>query len=178
MKVAFVAAAGRWEIADEPVPRPGPNEVLIEVRACGACTYDLHLFRSSDAYPLRLGHEPSGVVAEVGPQVTGFVVGDRVTGRLHPSFAEYVLARPEDLVILPNQVPFHAGLGEPLAVLVEAERRSKVELGDKVAVVGLGFMGLAFTRLLRLRGARLIAGIDPRGDAREAALTSDRKSVV
>jgi NADPH:quinone reductase-like Zn-dependent oxidoreductase len=116
MKVALVVAPGRWEIADEPVPRPGPNEVVVEVRACGVCTYDLHVFRSSDAYPLRLGHEPSGLVAEVGAQVTGIVVGDRVTGRLHPSFAEHVLARPEDLVILPDSVPFHSGLGEPLAV--------------------------------------------------------------
>jgi threonine dehydrogenase-like Zn-dependent dehydrogenase len=177
MKVALVVAPGRWEIADEPLPRPGPNEVLVEVHACGVCTYDLHVFRSSDAYPLRLGHEPSGLVAEVGAQVTGIVLGDRVTGRLHPSFAEHVLARPEDLVILPDLVPFHAGLGEPLAVLVEAERRSKVELGDKVAVVGLGFMGLAFTRLLRLRGASLIVGIDPRADARDAALTSGADQV-
>ncbi len=177
MKVALVVAPGRWEIADEPLPRPGPNEVVVEVHACGVCTYDLHVFRSSDAYPLRLGHEPSGLVAEVGAQVTGIVVGDRVTGRLHPSFAEHVLARPEDLVILPDSVPFHSGLGEPLAVLVEAERRSKVELGDKVAVVGLGFMGLAFTRLLRLRGASLIVGIDPRADAREAGLTSGADQV-
>jgi len=172
VKVALVAGPGRWEITDEPVPRPGPNEVLVEVHACGVCTYDLHVYRSNDAYPLRLGHEPAGVVAEVGSEVTGVAAGDRVTGRLYPSFAEYVLARPEDLVILPDSVPFHAGLGEPLAVLVEAERRSKVALGSQVAVVGLGFMGLAFTRLLRLRGAGLIVGIDPRADAREAARAS------
>lgn len=177
MKVALVSGPGHWEISDEPVPRPGPNEVLVEVHACGVCPYDLHVYRSSDAYPLRLGHEPSGVVSEVGSQVGGVTVGDRVTGRLHPSFAEYVLAQPEDLVILPHSVPFHAGLGEPLAVLVEAERRSKAALGADVAVVGLGFMGLAFTRLLRLRGAGLIVGIDPRADAREAALASGADQV-
>ena len=173
----MVVAPGRWEIADEAVPRLGPNEVLVEVHACGVCTYDLHVIRSSEAYPLRLGHEPSGLVAEVGSQVTGVAVGARVTGRLYPSFAEYVLAQPEDLVILPDSIPFHDGLGEPLAVLVEAERRTKVELGDKVAVVGLGFMGLAFTRLLRLRGASLIVGIDPRADAQEAALASGADQV-
>ncbi len=177
MKVALVAGPGRWEIADEPVPQPGPNEAVVEVHACGVCTYDLHVLRSSDTYPLRLGHEPSGVVAAVGPEVTGFAPGDRVTGRLYPSFAEYVLARSEDLVTLPDSVPFHEGLGEPLAVLVEAERRSKVELGAKVAVVGLGFMGLAFTRLLRLRGASLIVGIDPRADAQRAAVISGADQV-
>src|SRR5260370_32720178 len=177
MKAALVVAPGRWEIADEPLPRPGPNEVVVEVHACGVCTYDLHVFRSSDAYPLRLGHEPSGLLAEVGAQVAGIVVGDRVHGRLHPRFAEQVLARPEDLVILPDSVPFHSGLGEPLAVLVEAERRSKVELGARVAVVGLGFMGFAFTRLLRLRGASLIVGIDPRADVREAALRAGADQV-
>ena len=177
MKVALVTGPGRWDIADEPVPQPGPNEVVVEVHACGVCTYDLHVLRSSDAHPLRLGHEPSGIVAQVGSQVTGVAAGDRVTGRLHPSFAEYVLARPEDLVILPDSVPFHAGLGEPLAVLVEAERRSKVALGAQVAVVGLGFMGLAFTGLLRLRGASLIVGIDPRADAQRAAVASGADEV-
>ena len=177
MKVALAAGPGQWEISDEPAPRPGPNEVVVQVHACGVCTYDLHVLRSSDSYPLRLGHEPSGVVAAVGPQVTGFAPGDRVTGRLYPSFAEYVLARSEDLVILPASIPFHEGLGEPLAVLIEAERRSKVALGARVAVVGLGFMGLAFTRLLRLRGARLVVGIDPRADAQRAALASGADEV-
>src|SRR5260370_9673066 len=116
MKVALVVAPGRWEIADEPLPRPGPNEVVVEVHACGVCTYDLHVFRSSDAYPLRLGHEPSGLVAELGAQVTGIVVGDRVTGRLHPSFAEHVLAPPEDLAILPSSGPFPYAFGSPPAV--------------------------------------------------------------
>lgn len=177
MKVASVVAPGRWEIADEPVPRPGPNDVVVEVHACGVCTYDLHVYHSSDAYPLRLGHEPAGVVADAGSEVTWIAVGERVTGRLYPSFAEYVLARPEDLVILPASIPFHEGLGEPLAVLIEAERRSKVALGARVAVVGLGFMGLAFTRLLRLRGARLVVGIDPRADAHGAALASGADEV-
>jgi threonine dehydrogenase-like Zn-dependent dehydrogenase len=177
MKAAVVVAPGQWEIADEAVPTLGPTDVLVEVHACGVCTYDLHVIGSSDAYPLRLGHEPSGVVAEVGSQVTGVAVGARVTGRLYPSFAEYVLAQPEDLAILPDSIPFHEGLGEPLAVLVEAARRTKVELGDKVAVVGLGFMGLAFTRLLRLRGASLVIGVDPRADAQQAALTSGADQV-
>jgi len=171
------AGPGQWAISDEPVPRPGPNEALVEVHACGVCTYDLHVLRSSDAFPLRLGHEPAGVVAEVGSQVTEVVAGDRVTGRLPPSFAEYVLAPAQDLVTLPDSVPFHAGLGEPLAVLVEAERRSHAALGARVAVVGLGFMGLAFTRILRLRGAGLIVGIDPRSDVGEAALASGADQV-
>src|ERR1700737_983573 len=111
MKVALVVAPGRGEIADEAAPRLGANQVLVEVHACGVCPYDLHVIRSSDAYPLRLGHEPSGLVVEVGSQVTGLAVGARVTGRLYPSFAEYVLAQPEDLVILPDSIPFLEGLG-------------------------------------------------------------------
>jgi threonine dehydrogenase-like Zn-dependent dehydrogenase len=172
MRVAQVAGPGRWEISDAPMPRPGPTEAVVEVHACGVCTYDLHVYRSSDSYPLRLGHEPTGVVADIGLQVKRVAVGDRVTGRLFPSFAEYVVAQSNDLVIVPSSVPFYAALGEPLACLVEAERRSNVALGARVAVVGLGFMGLAFTRLLRLRGAGLIVGIDPRADARQAAVAS------
>jgi succinate semialdehyde reductase (NADPH) len=66
------------EELDRPAPRRG--EVLIEVAACGVCHTDLHVLKSEVAFPVPavLGHEVSGTVAAVGPEVTTVSVGDRV----------------------------------------------------------------------------------------------------
>ena len=66
-----------------PVPRLGPEEVLVSVRACGICGSDIHIVYEGvtpTAYsPITLGHEPSGVIAALGSEVDGWKVGDRVT---------------------------------------------------------------------------------------------------
>jgi threonine dehydrogenase-like Zn-dependent dehydrogenase len=79
----------RVEVADVPVPPVRAGEVLIRVKACGVCGSDLHACeRAPDGYvayadharlPVVLGHEWSGVIAEVGAGVTDLVVGDRVS---------------------------------------------------------------------------------------------------
>ncbi len=69
-----------YERAD---PRPAPNEVLIQIKAAGICGSDLHVYRhpNPDFVEGRRvpGHEPAGLIAEVGPDVRGWSVGDRVT---------------------------------------------------------------------------------------------------
>jgi threonine dehydrogenase-like Zn-dependent dehydrogenase len=70
---------------------------------------------------------------------------------------------------IPAGLPIEHALGEPLACVISGARRTRLELGDSVAVVGLGFMGLLALQTLRLRGpARLIA-IDPRPETLELA---------
>jgi propanol-preferring alcohol dehydrogenase len=68
-------------LAELPVPAPGPNQILIEVAACGVCRTDLHIFDgelSHPKLPLILGHEVVGKVAALGSGVEGLAVGDRV----------------------------------------------------------------------------------------------------
>lgn len=68
-------------LAEVPTPAPGPGEVLVRTRACGICGTDLHMLDGwgyTPALPFVMGHEPAGVVAEVGAGVTGFALGDRV----------------------------------------------------------------------------------------------------
>src|SRR5262245_39340589 len=69
-----------YERAD---PRPAPNEVLIRMKAAGICGSDLHAYRRpSPAFveDRRIpGHEPAGIIAELGTEVHGWSVGDRVT---------------------------------------------------------------------------------------------------
>jgi len=68
---------------ERDTPRPAPNEVLIEMKAAGICGSDLHVYRHPDARFVESGrvpgHEPAGMIAEVGADVRGWSVGDRVT---------------------------------------------------------------------------------------------------
>jgi propanol-preferring alcohol dehydrogenase len=69
------------ELQEIPVPRPGPRDVLVRIRAAGICHSDAHYRagRSSvGLLPQTLGHEVSGVVEEAGAEVAGFRPGDRV----------------------------------------------------------------------------------------------------
>jgi alcohol dehydrogenase, propanol-preferring len=80
---AMVLEAGtrRLREVELPVPRPGPEEVLIRVRACGVCRTDLHIVDGElpdPRLPLVPGHEIVGTVAGVGERVARFSVGDRV----------------------------------------------------------------------------------------------------
>ncbi|WP_312182335.1 S-(hydroxymethyl)mycothiol dehydrogenase [Arthrobacter sp.] len=62
------------------VPEPGPGEALVDILTCGVCHTDLHYKQGgiSDDYPFLLGHEATGVVSAVGPDVTEVAPGDRV----------------------------------------------------------------------------------------------------
>jgi L-iditol 2-dehydrogenase len=89
MRAAVQTGIGRIEIVERPVPRPGPSEALVRLRAIGICGSDVHYYadgRIGDAvvqFPFLLGHEPAGEVAALGDGVTGLAVGDRVA--LEPS---------------------------------------------------------------------------------------------
>jgi threonine dehydrogenase-like Zn-dependent dehydrogenase len=171
MRYSQFIAPRTSEVVEAPTPEPGYGEVVLDVKVCGVCASELHGWMDPQPnYPARRGHEPAGVVRAVGAGVTRFRVGDRVTGLCAPSFGDVAVAREADLLPIPDGVAFEHALGEPLACLVNAGRRTAVELADQVALIGLGFMGLGMLQLLRLRGPRHIIAIDPRPDARGVAL--------
>jgi D-arabinose 1-dehydrogenase-like Zn-dependent alcohol dehydrogenase len=77
----FYAETKTIAVEDVPVPEPGPGEVLVKVAFCGICHSDLSLINGT--FPARVpvviqGHEASGTVAKLGPDVAGWSVGDRV----------------------------------------------------------------------------------------------------
>lgn len=81
MKSAVLEKANaKWDLRDISKPVPGPNQVLIKIRASGICYTDVHqtLGHFPVSFPRTLGHEPVGEVVEVGPGVTSRKVGDRV----------------------------------------------------------------------------------------------------
>lgn len=80
---------GNFEIRDIPIPEiKAPDEVLIRVTAAGVCGTDVHIYHDMfKSYPpVVLGHEFAGVIEQVGPAVTGFHIGDRVTCEPHTKF--------------------------------------------------------------------------------------------
>ena len=82
MKALLLSEYNHLEVADLPGPRPGSDELLIEVAACGICGSDVHGYDGSTGRripPIVMGHEAAGTVVEVGSAVTAFVPGDRVT---------------------------------------------------------------------------------------------------
>ena len=81
MQAAIVPSANSaWVLQDVPTPEPGPNQVLIKIRASGMCYTDVHQARGEipGSFPRTLGHEPVGEIVAVGAGVTARKVGDRV----------------------------------------------------------------------------------------------------
>ena len=82
MKSLLLSEYSRLEVVDQPAPEIGPDDVLVEVKACGVCGSDVHGYDGSSGRripPLVMGHEGAGVVAAIGRGVSGIAVGDRVT---------------------------------------------------------------------------------------------------
>jgi len=78
MRVARLHAWGDVRVETVPVPRPGAGEALIRIEACGLCGSDALEWYVSRKAPVVLGHEPAGVVVDVGEGVASIVPGDRV----------------------------------------------------------------------------------------------------
>lgn len=83
MKSAVFYGKHDLRIEDQPMPQVGAKDVLVQVKACGICGTDVHIYEGDKGAaevtpPTILGHEFSGVVAAVGDEVTAYKVGDRV----------------------------------------------------------------------------------------------------
>ncbi|MGA2616217.1 MAG: galactitol-1-phosphate 5-dehydrogenase [Thermoguttaceae bacterium] len=82
MKALVLTRYDHFQLEDWPLPAIGPGEVLLQVAACGICGSDVHGMDGSTGRrrpPIVMGHEAAGVVAQLGPEVSGWSVGDRVT---------------------------------------------------------------------------------------------------
>jgi 2-desacetyl-2-hydroxyethyl bacteriochlorophyllide A dehydrogenase len=81
MKAAIIYGPGDIRIEDKPIPKPGTDEVLIKIHACGVCGTDDALNKGEypAKYPVTIGHEFSGEIVEIGSEIKNLKVGDRVT---------------------------------------------------------------------------------------------------
>ena len=170
MHAAFLTKVG-FQIRDVPMPEIGSNEALVRLRGIGVCGGDIGPYRSRAEGDDRLmGHEGGGELVAIGEGVRGFTIGDRVAV-LGGHFAEYAAINQEDMVKLADTVEPVWSLGEPVACCVHAALRCRLAGGEKVAVVGCGFMGLICLQLARLLGAGQVTAIDPLEWRRAMALS-------
>jgi NADPH2:quinone reductase len=155
----------RWESID--VGKPGPQEVRIRHMAVGLNFADTY-FRTGlypAALPAGMGVEAAGVIEEVGPGVTGFAEGDRVTYTGSPLGA-YSTERVMDvapLIKLPDTIAFETAAAMTMRGLTSAyllRRIATLEPGDTVLLhAAAGGVGLIFTQWARLLGLTVIGTV-------------------
>jgi threonine dehydrogenase-like Zn-dependent dehydrogenase len=161
-----------FDLVEAPIPEIAVDELLVRVAYCGVCTSELDMWAGTagnSVFPRTPGHEVSGIVEQVGAQVTTFKPGDKVgvwvTGR---GFAEYVAVKAE-YALPAGDVPLDLALAEPLACAVNTVELANISLGDDVVIVGAGFMGNLVQKLVDLQGPRHLIVADSRADALDRA---------
>ncbi|MHB1319515.1 MAG: zinc-dependent alcohol dehydrogenase [Anaerolineae bacterium] len=155
-----------------PVPVPGPGEILVRSLALGICEGDLFRYRSRGDLgdgAIALGHEGTGEVVATGEVVSDPVVGQRVTTLAGP-YAEYYTAPASVATPVPVDLDPALALGEPLACCVHASTRFGIRPGDRVLLIGAGFMGTVCMHLAQMQGAAEIVALEPVAWRRENAI--------
>jgi 2-desacetyl-2-hydroxyethyl bacteriochlorophyllide A dehydrogenase len=162
-KVTFVD--NQAKIVEEEIPALEPGQILVKTkvslispgteRAALTRLWDDAGFRASPGYAL------AGEVIEIGSQVNGFNVGDRViTLKNHASYSVTTI-EPWTTLKIPDGVSPANSTFLPLAsVAMHALRRLQVQLGDTVAIIGAGIIGQIATQLARMYGAQKIIVLD------------------
>jgi threonine 3-dehydrogenase len=180
----------------EDIPRPeiGPNDVLIKIMKTSVCGTDLHIFawdewaRATIPTPMAVGHEYMGVVEEIGSEVEGLEIGQRVSGEGHVvcgrcrncqagrrhlcintvgvgvnrpgAFAEYVAIPGSNVQPVPDNVSDDiASILDPLGNAVHTALHFDL-VGEDVLITGAGPIGMMATAIARHVGARYIVVTD------------------
>ena len=111
-------------------------------------------------YPFNAGYCAAGEVVEVGAEIEGVAVGERVAG-----FGEHrkqTVVDADHMVVIPDDVSYEEATWFPIAVIVQfGFRHAKLELGETVVVVGLGMLGQLCAQYARLAGASEVIAVDP-----------------
>ena len=199
MKATVLFGPKDLRVTDFNEPPLLDNGVKVAVAYCGLCGTDFHKFAGKAGsrpvvYPVPLGHEISGVVVEVGKNVTEFKKGDRVTvdpnwscgncyycknGKRHlcsnskgvvKGLAEYICPPKENVYLLPDSLSLTYGaLTEPLSCCLHGVDLLDVKSGETVAVIGSGAIGALMIQILKSTGAGKIIAFDANDKKREIA---------
>jgi (R,R)-butanediol dehydrogenase / meso-butanediol dehydrogenase / diacetyl reductase len=160
---------GEFELREIEVPPPGPGQVRMRVHGCGICGSDKVLAQVS-APGTVLGHEVVAEVESCGPGVTNWRPGDRAIpigdelgmSEKRGGFSEWIVIAADVCVRVPASVPSRqAVIAEPIGNGLHFVRRSRLQLGQRVAVLGAGQIGLSILYWARRRGAARIVVSEP-----------------
>ncbi len=151
---------GGAEVITVEVGEPGPGEVQVANTACGVCAWDMQTYRSGSDSPHAAppGHEGLGYVTRLGPDVTGIALGDRVLGG---GFEGLRNVDPRTLYRVPmSSLGDEHWIAEPASCVVTGIDLCYLKAGERVALVGCGFMGLMMVQVLAGMGLDQLVAID------------------
>lgn len=163
-------------LVELPIPRPGPGQVLVHVRAAGVNPVETYIrsgtYTLKPALPYTPGSDGAGIVEAVGDQVTAFKTGDRVytAGTISGSYAEFALCHASQVHPLPANVSFAQGaaVGVPYATAYRAlVQRAEAMPGETVLIHGAsGGVGTAAVQLARAHGLQVLGTAGTEGGRR------------
>ncbi len=188
MKQAVMVEPGKVEFRQVEKPTIHDDEVLMQTKRIGVCGSDIHVYHGKHPYtryPVVQGHEVAGVVTQVGKDVEGIAVGDKVTftpqvvcGQCYPcrngmhnvceklkvmgfqtggAAQEYFVLPRWNVFKLPNDMSLdHAAMIEPVSVAVHAVGRGGDVTGKKVLVLGAGTIGNLVAQVSKAFGAEAV----------------------
>ena len=186
--IKATSEAGSLQVADMPIPKPDPGEILVQIKATGICFTDVSILnniykgRKPVPIPMIMGHEGAGVIAELGQGVADHAVGDKVAlealsgcGKClqcrngfknmcvdwehvgitcHGTFAEYLVLPAILAHKMPDDMDFaDAAFMEPLSLVVRSLEKVTPMVGETVAIVGPGSLGIFHLQAFKAAGA-------------------------
>ncbi len=162
MRAACFVAPRRIRVEEVERPRPGPGEVRVRLEGCGVCASNLPSWegRAWFKYPFSAGapgHEGWGRIDAIGDGIEHLRPGERVAMLSYHAYAEFDVAKADALIRIPDGLEEQPFPGEPLGCAMNVFRRSEIQAGHTVAIIGIGFLGALLTRLAAHAGARVIA---------------------
>jgi threonine dehydrogenase-like Zn-dependent dehydrogenase len=166
----------KTEIRAMEIPEPDPEEVGVALEACGICGWDVLSFNGKFAryhpYPFIAGHEGVGRVERVGERVRSVKPGQRVAMHEVPIgtpggalMARHAVRNERQVAVIPeSRISVQHWIVEPAVCVLNGILYSGAQPGDRVALVGAGYMGLLFVQGLSrsLIGSLTVFDIDPR----------------
>ncbi|MDL2236895.1 galactitol-1-phosphate 5-dehydrogenase [Christensenellaceae bacterium OttesenSCG-928-K19] len=191
MKAVRMYKPGDLRVEDVPVPAPKDNEALVRVMACGVCGSDIPRVNKYGAHiaPLTIGHEFAGKIVEVGKDVKGFKVGDKVTvpplipcykcewcekgiyslcedydyfgSRRDGAMAEYVAVPEPNLLKVPDNVSYlDAATTDPCGNALHGIAQANLKPGEVFVAYGAGPIGLFAVQVAKEMGASKVFAVD------------------
>lgn len=183
-KIAQLISPKKFEIVEEKLKPLKNREMLIRIISCGLCYSEMSTYLGKSAigmnddgsyfkdaninFPIMIGHEPVGMIEDVGKEVKEYQVGDYVSGLIKPGFASHIVVDldkplaftkiPSDIIKKKEKIKYC--LAEPLTCISNIIRAANPKYGDHVAIIGCGFIGLLCLSGLAKNNFFSMVGID------------------
>ncbi len=158
---------GVYEYRDAKKPKPEGSQVLVKVKAAGVNRGEILMAKAFNSADPRFGPMPAGIefagdIVELGPDATGWHIGERVMARAFGSYAEYALAGSLTLMRIPDQMSYEQAAAVPNVYITAHDAlisNAKMRKGESViATAASSGIGMATIQLAKLFGAKTVIG--------------------